>query len=304
MGRGESVSEKMKKLVLGTVQFGMRYGVKNALGRQPTDTEVFAILDAALAAGICEYDTASAYGTAEEVLGRYGLTQKNVNGVPVRITSKLHPDNAHDEDGVLAEIRESLRRLNAERIHCYMLHCAEDMERSTIMAGLTRAKAAGLIEAIGVSIYDPEEALRAIQNPHIEIIQVPYNALDQRLDAAEFFEKARTYGKRIYARSAFLQGLLLMMPREAELRVKGSGSYVAQFQATAENIGLLPEEAAMLYVLSHPGIDAVVFGVDTVEQLERNVHIANKLEVFQPYYAKIRGAFANVPKEVIVPSLW
>lgn len=192
------------RLCLGTVQFGMHYGIRNALGRQPTDEEVFSILDAALSYGICEYDTASAYGTAEEVLGRYGVTQKNVNGVPVRITSKLHPDNAHEEESVLSEICESLRRLHAERIHCcYMLHRADDMERSTIMAGLIRAKNAGLIEAIGVSIYDPEEAFRAIQNPHIEIIQVPYNALDQRLDAARFFEKACTYGKHLCKECVF-----------------------------------------------------------------------------------------------------
>ena len=52
------------KLCLGTVQFGMRYGVHNALGRQPTDAEAFAVLDAARDAGIDAFDTASAYGTA------------------------------------------------------------------------------------------------------------------------------------------------------------------------------------------------------------------------------------------------
>lgn len=292
------------RLCLGTVQFGMHYGIHNALGRQPTDEEVFSILDAALSYGICEYDTARAYGTAEAVLGRYGLAQKSVNGEIVRITSKLCPDTAGDEEGVLAEIRESLRYLHAEHIHCYMLHRAADMEFPAIMAGLARAKDEGLIESVGVSIYDPEDALRAIQNSQIEIIQVPYNALDQRLDMVGFFEQARTRGQRIYVRSVFLQGLLLMSPKEAELRVRCSGAYVARFQAIVEDAGFLPNEAAMLYALSHPGIDAVVFGVDTVEQLKKNICIAEKLKTFQSCHEKICGSFADVPREVVVPSLW
>ena len=293
-----------KKLALGTAQFGMRYGVKNALGRQPTDAEAFAVLDAALAFGICEYDTASAYGTAEDVLGRYGLARKSVDGAPVCITSKLHPDADDDEESVLREIQDSLRRLRTDHIRCYMLHRADDMERPAIMAGLVRAREEGWIAAVGVSIYEPEEALRALQHPHIEIIQVPYNAIDQRLDEAGFFEKAHVCGKRICARSAFLQGLLLMSPKEAELRVKGSGAYVARFQAIAADAGFSAGEAAMLYVLSHPGIAAVVFGVDTVEQLEKNMRIVEKLNTFQFCYGKIRGAFADVPRGIIVPSLW
>lgn len=292
------------RLCLGTVQFGMHYGVHNVLGRQPTDKEVYSILDAALAYGICEYDTASAYGTAEEVLGRYGLAQKSVNGAAVRITSKLCPDTADDEAGVLTEIRESLRRLRAEQIHCYMLHRVDDMECPAIMAGLARAKDEGLIESVGVSVYDPEDALHAIQNSQIEIIQVPYNALDQRLDMAGFFERASARGQRIYARSVFLQGLLLMPPEEAEMRVKRSGGHIARLQAIAKDTGFSPEEAAMLYALSHPGIDAVVFGVDTVEQLEKNMRIADRIKTFQPCRERICGAFADVPKEVVVPSLW
>ena len=294
----------MEKLALGTVQFGMKYGVKNTLGRQPTEAEAEAVLDAAIAFGIREYDTASAYGTAEEVLGRYGLAQKSVNGAPVCITSKLDPDAVDDEEGVLREIHKSLRRLRTDCIHCYMLHRADDMERPAVMAGLVRAKNEGLIRMAGISIYDPEEALRALENPCIKIIQVPYNALDQRLDAVGFFEKARACGKRIYARSAFLQGLLLMPPKEAELRVRGSGTYVARFRTLTEGVGFSVGEVAMLYVLSHPGIDVVVFGVDTVGQLEENMRVADKLDAFQSYCGKIRGAFADVPREGVIPSLW
>ena len=95
-----------------------------------------------------------------------------------------------------------------------------------------------------------------------------------------------------------------MPPEEAEMRVKRSGGHIARLQAIAKDTGFSPEEAAMLYALSHPGIDAVVFGVDTVEQLEKNMRIADRIKTFQPCRERICGAFADVPKEVVVPSLW
>ena len=292
------------KLCLGTVQFGMHYGIHNVLGRQPTDEEVFSILDTALAHGICEYDAASAYGMAEDILGRYGLTEKYVGGMPVRIISKLRPNIADDVDDVIAEVHESLRRLRAERIYGYMLHRASDMERSAIMEGLMRAKENGLIEQIGVSVYEVGEALCAARTPWIDSIQVPYNALDRRLDAAFFFDEARVNGKCVYARSAFLQGLLLMQPDQAEMRVVGSGTYVASFQTIAKDGGFSPDEAALLYSLSHEGIDYVVFGVDTAEQLCENVTIQQKKGTFHATYENIRTSIVDVPKEVIVPTRW
>ena len=292
------------KLCLGTVQFGMKYGVKNELGRQPTEVEAVAVLNAAIEHGISEYDTASTYGTAEEVLGRYGLVKRLVNGMPIRITSKLRPNVSDDARSTMQEVRKSLRRLCADRIHCYMLHRASDMDQPAIMEGLVRAKADGFVEYIGVSIYEPEEAIRAARDSRIDNIQGPYNVLDRRLDAVGFFDVARANGKRIYARSAFLQGLLLMEPDDAEARVVGSGAYVSAFQAIAEEGGFSPNEAALLYVLSHEGIDYVVFGVDTAEQLRENVAIQEKVGAFHATYERLLTSFADVRREVIVPTRW
>ena len=286
------------KLCLGTVQFGMKYGVHNALGRQPTDAEVFAVLDAACDAGIDAFDTASVYGTAEEVLGRYRLVSRGG-----RIISKLRP-HVKTVDTVRHEMQESLRRLGAERIACYMLHRAEDLDNTAVMEGMTEVKACGWTEKIGVSVYRPEDALRAAEDSRIDAIQIPYNALDQRLDACGFFALAKKHGKEIYARSAFLQGLLLMRPQEAEHRVPGSGAYVATFQKTARNMGFLPNEAAMLYVLRHEGIDYVVFGVDTAAQLQENVRLSERVSAIMDSCCPFTGKFNDVPQKLIDPSLW
>lgn len=288
------------QLCLGTVQFGMNYGIKNELGRRPTDAEAFAVLDAALAAGIRSFDTARAYGTAEEVLGRYGLAARD----GVQIISKLHPDLPDDAEAVLRDIETSLDRLQTRKLTCLMLHRASDMDRPAVMEGVCRARQSGLTETLGVSVYEPEEAMRALEDTRFASIQIPYNVLDRRLDACGFFRGAKERQVRVYARSAFLQGLLLMEPEAAQARVAGSGALIRRFSGIAGKYGFTPAEAAMLYSLTHPGIDYVVFGVDTAAQLADNVEIRKKAAQFAPCREELRGAFDEVAREIIVPSLW
>ncbi len=288
-----------EKLCLGTVQFGLKYGIKNELGRQPNKKEVFRVLQKALEAKIDTFDTASAYGNAEEVLGQFNLVKKGIH-----IITKLRPCCPNDEQYVLDEIRESLYRLNASSLTGYMLHEASDMRKSNVWNGLLKAKKLGLIEKIGVSIYNPEEAFEALALPQIDCIQIPYNVLDQRLDRTDFFVQATLENIEIYARSVFLQGLLLMTPDCAEASVHGSGIYIKRIHEIAQSYGFTVKEATMLFGLSHPNIRYVVFGVDTINQLEENIAIAQKNSNFALCREALVAAFDTVPREIIIPSLW
>ncbi|WP_028129289.1 aldo/keto reductase [Selenomonas sp. AE3005] len=289
----------MSKLCLGTVQFGMKYGVNNALGRQPDKEECYEIIEKALNSGISCFDTASAYGTAESLLGEFSWGR-----LTPHIISKLSPECPNDDKAVAMKIRKSLQRLSLTKLYGYMLHRGADMQKDAVMAGMVAAKEQGLVEKIGVSIYEPEEALQAVDDNRVDIIQIPYNVLDKRLDKAGFFVKAKKNNKEIYARSSFLQGLLLMKPDEAEKRVPQSGRFIAEFQTIAKAQGYTPTEAAMLYSLCNEGIDYVVFGVETLGQLVMNLSIQKKVDGFSSCYKDFRRFFLDVPREIIVPSLW
>ena len=291
----------MSKLCLGTVQLGMKYGVNNVLGRQPTEGESFSVLRLAQNKGIHYLDTASVYGEAETLLGRFGVEQAGF-----RIISKLRPGLEHEtnEKIVLREIEASLQRLNIRRLYGYMLHRAEDMANEAIVRGMLTAKEKGDVEHIGVSVYEPEEALRAVQAGFWDMVQIPYNVFDQRLDVTDFFELAKQNHVEVFARSAFLQGLLLMEPDAVPSALSGACSYLDKFHAILERYGYTSEEGAMLYSYCHPGIDFVVFGVDTVMQLMKNVEICDKAKGFDVCWKELRGAFSDVPREIIIPSLW
>ncbi len=291
----------MSKLCLGTVQLGMKYGVKNELGRQPTEEESFAVLRAAKEGGVEFLDTASVYGEAETLLGHFGVRQAGFH-----VISKLCPwgKQNNDKDAVVLEVEASLQRLKIKQLYGYMLHRAEDMNRGSVAQGMVTAKERGLVKHIGVSVYEPEEALRVVWSGVWDMIQIPYNVLDQRLDETDFFALAKEKHVKVFARSAFLQGLLLMEPEQLPPHLQKARPYIEKFRQIVAKKHYTPEEGAMLYSYCHPGIDYVVFGVDTEEQFIKDIEICNKAMSFGDCWKDIRGAFMDVPRDVIVPSLW
>lgn len=291
----------MNKLCLGTVQLGMKYGVKNELGRQPTKEESFSVLRAAYEGGIRYLDTASAYGEAESLLGVFGVEQ-----VGFRVISKLRPGLDPDvgENAVLREVEASLLRLKVHQLYGYMLHHAKDMENDAIVRGMLAAKQKGYVQYIGVSVYEPEEAIRVVESGVWDMIQIPYNVLDQRLDATDFFELAAKNHVKVFARSAFLQGLLLMKPEQLPSYLKKARPYIEEFRRILTRHHYTVDEGAMLYSYCHPGVDEVVFGVDTEAQLVQNLKLCGKAENFGECWEALHGAFFDVPREIIIPSLW
>jgi len=296
------------KLVLGTVQFGMKYGLNNLHG-QPTREEAFSILDAALATGIDTFDTAYAYGTAEDVLGAW-IRDRSLAG-KVRVISKMkphalndYPDGTKASEVVQTELEKSLARLGVKSLDGYLFHSPHYIYMSHMVEGLREAKEAGLVKHIGVSIYDEGEALQAAELG-VDYVQVPYNAFDQRLDATDFFDIAKKNKVTVFARSPFLQGLLLMRPSELPEHLAQLRPHLERFIAIAARHDLTQAEAAMRFVLGACRAGHIVFGVDTLSQLKEDIGIANEQPVNENnLVAEIKEAFSALNHGAINPSLW
>lgn len=288
-----------EKLCLGTVQLGMNYGINNAIGRMPTNCEAQNILKTAVESGIDFYDTASAYGVAEEVLGAFNPTKNNMH-----IVSKLPSTLSEYNDSVIFACKCSLKKLNMTVLDGYLLHNAKDLYNQSIMDGLRETKILGLTKNIGVSIYDPLDAIYAAKLKEIDYIQIPYNAFDKRLDQCGFFELSKENHKTIFARSAFLQGLLVMNIEQLPSKLSDARTFLKEFGEISARHGFSKLEAAFLYSYCHAGIDYVTFGVDTVEQLECNLRIANRASDFKDCFGELYDALRNVPERIIIPSLW
>lgn len=288
------------RLALGTVQLGMSYGIANSLG-QPDAPTAHAILDEARRLGIRDLDTASGYGTSESVLGSWESRKD------CRIVSKFSaPAGAHPRPSDLeAGLRASLGRLDMPRLHGYLLHDPALVFEADWIRALARAKDTGLVEKVGVSVYEPDQAMEAVRDPLVDFVQIPYNALDHRLDETPFFEVALDRGIEIWTRSTFLQGLLLM---DAD-RVPHDLAEVLPLRATLESIaarhGYDLATAALLHPLSRPGVSAALVGVESVVQLRALAAVPARLDGFRECRDEMAAALAGrVSPYLVSPQKW
>ena len=300
------MSKVKERLCLGTVQFGLAYGINNKTGK-PARDEVFAMLDYALEQGIEYIDTAAAYGNAEELLGEYFSSRK----VPsdLKVISKLMPnliaDDCMDAEPLLIkEIEKSLQRLHLNCLEGYLLHTPTNFYNSSIMRGLKHAKELGLIKNLGVSIYETQHALDVVASGLVDFIQVPYNIFDQRLEKTDFYSLARANGVMVFGRAPFLQGLLFMQPDEVPEHLARARNYLQEFAQIIASYELPQVEASLLFSAQNPGLDRVVFGVDNMVQLKEDLEIIANYTADGSCREELKQHFSNMEKEIIFPSLW
>ena len=197
---------------------------------------------------------------------------------------------------------KSLQRLTLKSLDGYLLHTPEYMYSEEVVEGLRRAKDAGLVKHFGVSIYEVADALHAL-DIGMSYIQVPYNVLDQRLSTTDFFSRAKAQGATVFARSPFLQGLLVMEPAHIPERLSHARPYVEQFQAIASKAGLTPAAAALRFSLARSKAERIVFGVETLAQLKENVAAVIAAED-ESWMADIEHSFRAAEATIVNPSLW
>ena len=291
---------------LGTVQFGLNYGIQG--NGQPQEEQAFEMMSYAISKGIGILDTASAYGEAETVLGDFFRKYPEMTSM-VSVVSKLKPDAFSEADSAdwgniaVEQAKESLERIGIDRFSAYLFHNAGYIFDEEAVKALYTVKEAGLADRIGVSVYSPEEAMKALGYEQIEAIQIPYNLLDHRLDQCGFFSKAKEKGVTVFARSSLLQGILMMDPYDLPDRVSFARDYLLEFRRICDSYDTDPLKAAIGYVGSKDGIDYVVFGVDNIDQLED--YISLQESSLPPGMAdEIEKTFAHVEEKLVNPVLW
>lgn len=294
------------ELCLGTVQFGMDYGVQG--GTRPGEKAAGEMISCALEGGIAHFDTASAYGDAEGVLGRF-IKRNPARGEKMRLISKLAPEafsglpRKEWKGAALRHARESLERLGIPALEAYLFHNAGYVFDGDAVEALCAVCREGLAKKAGVSVYTPQEAMKALEYGEIKALQVPYNVLDRRLDRCGFFEEAGKKGVEVYARSTLLQGLLLMDAEKLPPKMGFAKGCLDRFAGICREYGIPPLKAAVCCVGRHPGIHYTVFGADSREQVSEYISMRNG-GIPEEMAKAMRKEFEYVEERVVNPLLW
>jgi len=261
------------KLAIGTVQFGVKYGVANRHGKVTHD-DARAIIELSRASGLNTLDTAISYGDCEQRLGEIGIGDW-------RVVSKLPAIPANCDDiaqWVTGGVAGSLQRLKVKSLYGVLLHCPHQLlERhgDQLYIALQRLKHSGLVHKIGISIYAPTELDAFFGHYKFDLIQAPFSILDRRLIDTGWLSRLADQGSELHVRSIFLQGLLLMKPSDRPPQFTRWSILWSQWDDWLKYSGQTPLQACLRYALSFPQIGRVIVGVDSVPQL-REVLAASK----------------------------
>lgn len=289
------------RIGLGTAQFGLPYGITNAVGQVGSE-DTGAILAVARESGIDTIDTANLYGTSEQVLG-------DADGAAFRIVTKT-PKFAGQSKGVASAalrdaLEQSLLKLRRGQVDALLLHDPDDLLGPlgpALWKEMESLKREGLVGKIGVSVYDGGEIDAALQRYPIDLVQLPYSPLDPRLIDGGQLARLAERGVEVHARSLFLQGLLLQPPANIAPKFGALADAVAQLRAAGATAGLDPLETVLALAFKRPEIDRFICGVTSAQELRAIVRAARRVEgVESPVHLATRAA---LDPRVLNPARW
>ncbi len=295
--------KQTSRLVLGTAQLGMNYGIANRTGK-PDFKTAEAIIRTAWEGGIREFDTAQGYGDSEQVLGEVFQSLGISNDA--KVISKLHPDLNHLRGNELREsLDKTLSNLKISSLYGIMLHREELLKLwdKGLGENLHKFVKSGLVGQLGVSVYTPQKAIEALNTEGTSLIQLPSNLLDRRFEKAGVFELAKKKEKQVYIRSIFLQGLLLLNSDEIPINMKFVGTVLKTLEDLTQELALSKQDMATCYVKhAYPGAK-IVFGVDDPKQINDNL-ISWKMSLPADIVDRIQNTFQFVDEKILNPALW
>lgn len=260
------------KLALGTVQFGLSYGIANQSG-QVSRTEAKKMLEFAVSQGLNTIDTAIAYGDSEACLGEIGVQN-------LRVITKLPPVPYECENinrWVNQHISESMGRLGCGELYGLMLHRSSDLlgeYGQLLYNAMRKLKENRLVRKIGVSVYSPDE-LDAISSQFaVDIVQAPFNVVDQRLLTTGWLDRLKNEGIELHTRSSFLQGLLLMPRQEIPEKFSRWNPLWDRWDGWLHDFDVSAAKVCLDFVHSFEKIDRIVIGAENLSQLQQLVTFA------------------------------
>ncbi|RAK69649.1 aldo/keto reductase [Hymenobacter edaphi] len=292
-----TAAEFRQKLALGTAQFGLAYGINNTHGR-PADATVAAVLAEARTAGLTLLDTAAAYGDSEARLGQWLSEQAEASfGVVTKVAAAAPAV-------VRSAVQASLARLQLPQVYGVLFHDFNALQQQpAAWQGLQASRAAGLTARIGISLYHPWQAQWLLDRRgwDVDLLQVPYNVLDQRF--ATVLPALAARGVEVHVRSAFLQGLLLRPLDALPTYFEPLRPRLTQLRTLTAEAGIPLEATLLLFAATAPGVSRVVIGVDTAANLRANVAAAQYLTPFSALRPSLAGLL-ETREELLLPYRW
>lgn len=255
----------MSRFILGTANFGVRYGI--AQRTESSKSQIQELVSFAQENGVNHFDTATAYGESQRILGKYLDVGKNP-----KIDSKITDKECESVDSIVKAVRNTIDYLGVNRLSTLYLHNSKSLlgkNQPIVRAGLTKVIDLGFVDYIGLSAYSLKEVLKCKKTfSLITRFQVPENICDRRLLNSKELHSLASFGNVINVRSIFLQGLLLMSVNSIPNELKRAIRTIQEFDDYSSSLKSTRVALCTAYALSIPWASSIVVGAESKFQLE------------------------------------
>jgi uncharacterized protein len=286
----------MNKLALGTVQFGMDYGINSQAGKIP-QKDVLNILKFAEENGINTLDTAFSYGDSEKIIGKF---LKNNPGTNYNVISKLPNANKQSFEKYF---KKSLINLHRNKIYGYLFHNFSNfLAEPELLDSMYMLKKKKLVNKIGFSIYFPADLEYLLKNNvKFDIVQVPYNFFDQRF--SPYFPKLKEKNIELHVRSVFLQGLIFKKPSELSTNFLGIKKSLELLNSLSSVNKVMISSIALNFANLNKYIDKIIIGVDNLSNLKENLNNFKDSSIINKFYTDLENLSID-DEQIILPINW
>jgi aryl-alcohol dehydrogenase-like predicted oxidoreductase len=287
----------MSKIILGTVQMGLDYGINNSIGKVSIE-ESNKIFLKALLSGITTLDTAELYGDAHQLIGAF---HTNHTSQKFQIVTKF-PHNVN-ADNIEIKVKKYLEELGVNCLEVLMFHSFESyINNFKSIISLIDLKLNGYIKHIGVSVYTNDQMKYLLNQEEISVVQLPFNLLDNFAIRGSLMKQLKDKGKIVHTRSAFLQGLFFKNSNNQNKIVQKLHPHLEILKQITKKYSCSMEELALGYCLQQDNIDNVIIGVDSLNHLDANLK-ASSYFIREELMQKI-NAIKVEDLDLLNPSLW
>jgi uncharacterized protein len=173
-------------------------------------------------------------------------------------------------------IQRDLKTLKVNSLYGYLFHSYDLYEKYMNVEEFKQFKEEGWIRKLGVSVYTNEQGVQAASDPNIDIVQLPFNLLDNFYQRNEVLQQLKASGKEVHVRSVLLQGLLLIEEEDLPLKLRPLWKYIVILKEIAADFKVSLPQLALTYALQSNLIDKVLVGVDSVKQLLQNIEYSHQ----------------------------
>ena len=255
------------KIILGSANFDQIYGIKKNFIKK---SEIKKLFDLALKNKIKTIDTSPLYNKSEKIIGL-------LNNNRFKIISKIPkpPKNIKRENirkWLKQKVMISLKNLRIKKFECLLLHNANSLlykNGDEIYKGIRNMKISGFTNKIGVSIYDFNVLDKILKKFKFNLIQAPFNILDQRLVEKGWLKKLKKRKIEVHARSIFLQGILLLKHNQLPKKLIKLSKKLIVWENWLKKNKFSSLQVCLSFVLNQHQLDGIVVGYSNINQLNQ-----------------------------------